>query len=80
MDYRCFNKANHRDQFSLPFIDQVLDNLTGKKYFSFIYGFSGYNQIQIAKEDQEKITFTCASGTFSYQVFPFGLCNSPTTF
>jgi len=60
VDYRALNKATHRDHFSLPFIDQVLDTLAGKKYFSFLDGFSGYNQIQIAEEDQEKTTFTCA--------------------
>jgi len=43
-------------------------------------GFSGYNQIQIAPEDQDKTTFTCAWGDFSYRVLPFQLCNAPTTF
>jgi len=45
VEYRALNKATHRDHFPLPFIDQVLDNLVGKKYLSFIDGFSGYNQI-----------------------------------
>jgi hypothetical protein len=31
-------------------------------------------------EDQEKTTFTCPWGTYAYRVFPFGLCNAPTTF
>ena len=43
-------------------------------------GFSGYNQIQIALEDQDKTTFTCPWGTFAYTVLPFGLCNAPDTF
>ena len=42
--------------------------------------FIGYNQINIAPEDQEKMTFTCPWGTFSYQVLPFGLCNAAATF
>ena len=46
----------------------------------FLDGFSGYNQIQIALEDQDKTTFTCPWGTFSYKVLPFGLCNAPNTF
>jgi len=41
---------------------------------------SGYNQIEIALEDQEKTTFTCPFGTFAYQRMPFGLCNAPATF
>jgi hypothetical protein len=80
VDFRELNKATHRDYFPLPFIDQVLDTLSGKKYFSFLDGFSGYNQIQIAPEDQEKTTFTCPWGTYAYRVLPFGLCNAPTTF
>ena len=48
VDYRELNKATQKDHFPLPFIDQVLDTLAGKKFFSFLDGFSGYNQIQIA--------------------------------
>ena len=80
VDYRELNKATQKDHFPLPFIDQVLDTLAGKKFFSFLDGFSGYNQIQIAPEDQDKTTFTCPWGTFSYRVLPFGLCNSCATF
>ena len=80
VDYRELNKATQKDQFPLPFIDQVLDNLSGKKQFSFLEGFSGYNQIQIALEDQDKTTFTCPWGTFAYTVLPFGLCNALDTF
>ncbi|XP_048432059.1 uncharacterized protein LOC125473373, partial [Pyrus x bretschneideri] len=43
-------------------------------------GYSGYNQIVIAPDDQEKTTFTCPFGTFAYRRMPFGLCNAPTTF
>ena len=51
VDFRELNKDTLRDYFPLPFIDQVLDTLSGNKYFSFLYGYSGYNQIQIALED-----------------------------
>ena len=51
VDYRAINKATKKDHFSLPFIDQVLDTLVGKKIFSFLDGFSGYNKIYIAPED-----------------------------
>jgi hypothetical protein len=80
VDYRALNKATQKDHFPLPFIDQVLDNLAGKKIFSFLDGFSGYNHIKIAPQDQDKTTFTSPWGTFSYKVLPFGLCNAPTTF
>jgi hypothetical protein len=79
-DYIELNKETLRDHFPLPFIDQVLDSLAGKKYFSFLYEFSGYNQINKALENQDKTTFTCPWGTYAYKVLPFGLCNAPTTF
>jgi hypothetical protein len=42
VDFRELNKATYRDYFLLPFIDQVLDTLSGKRHFSFLDGFSGY--------------------------------------
>ncbi|KAJ9536802.1 hypothetical protein OSB04_un000026 [Centaurea solstitialis] len=42
-------------------------------------GYSGYNQIVIAPDDQEKTTFTCPYGTFAFRRMPFGLCNAPAT-
>ncbi|GJW62931.1 reverse transcriptase domain-containing protein [Tanacetum coccineum] len=45
-----------------------------------VYGFSGYFQIPIDPQDQEKTTFTCPYGTFAYRRMPFGLCNAPGTF
>ena len=80
MDYRELNRATLKDHFPLPFIDQVLDSLAGKNFFSFLDGFSGYNQIKIALEDQDKTTFTCPWGTYAYNVLPFGLCNAPAAF
>ncbi|RVW32099.1 Retrovirus-related Pol polyprotein from transposon 17.6 [Vitis vinifera] len=41
---------------------------------------TGYFQIEIDLEDQEKTTFTCPFGTFAYRRMPFGLCNVPATF
>ena len=79
MEYIELNKATLKDYFPLPFIDQVLDTLAGKKCFSFLDGFSGYNQIQIAPEDQDKTTFTYPWGTYAYRVLSFGLCNALAT-
>ena len=80
MDYRKLNKATRKDHFPLPFIDQMLDRLAGRTYYCFLNGYSGYNQIAIAPEDQEKTTFTCPYGTFAFRRMPFGLCNAPATF
>ncbi|KAL4367449.1 hypothetical protein GQ457_05G022120 [Hibiscus cannabinus] len=80
MDYRKLNKATRKDHFPLPFIDQMLDRLAGKQFYCFLDGYSGYNQIAIAPEDQSKTTFTCPYGTFAFRQMPFGLCNAPATF
>ena len=80
MDYRKLNKATRKDHFPLPFIDQMLDRLAGKEYYCFMDGYSGYNQIAIAPEDQEMTTFTCPYGTFAFRRMPFELCNAPATF
>ena len=80
VNYRELNKATQKDHFPFLFINQVLDTLADKKFFSFLDSFSGYNQIQISPEDQDKTIFTCPCGTFSYRVLPFGLCNAPATF
>ncbi|KAL4290053.1 hypothetical protein GQ457_14G014830 [Hibiscus cannabinus] len=80
MDYRKLNKATRKYHFPLPFIDQMLDRLAGKQFYCFLDGYSGYNQIAIAPEDQSKTTFTCPYGTFAFRRMPFGLCNAPATF
>ncbi|KAL4361133.1 hypothetical protein GQ457_04G020720 [Hibiscus cannabinus] len=80
MDFRKLNKATRKDHFPLPFIDQMLDRLAGKQFYCFLDGYSGYNQIAIAPEDQSKTTFTCPYGTFAFHRMPFGQCNAPATF
>ncbi|GJX08218.1 reverse transcriptase domain-containing protein [Tanacetum coccineum] len=80
IDYRKLNEATAKDHFPLPFMDQMLERLAGNKYFCFLDGFSGYFQIPIDPNDQEKTTFTCPFGTYAYRRMPFGLCNAPATF
>ena len=58
----------------------MVERLFGYDYYCFLNGYSGYNQIPIASEDQEKTTFTYPYGTFAYRQMPFGLCNAPATF
>jgi len=80
IDYRKLNTATRKDYFSLPFIDQILEQLAGHAYYYFLDWYLGYNQIVIAPEDQEKITFSCPYDTFSYRRMRFGLCNTLATF
>ena len=58
----------------------MLDKLAELEYYYFLYGYLGYNQITISPEDQEKTTFTCSYGPFSFRRMPFGLCNALGTF
>ncbi|KAL4291229.1 hypothetical protein GQ457_14G014460 [Hibiscus cannabinus] len=76
VDYRDLNRASPKDNFPLPHIDTLVDNTSGNSWFSFMDGFSGYNQIKMHPEDMEKTTFVTMWGTFCYQVIPFGLKNA----
>ena len=80
INYRKLNTATRKDHYPLPFIDQMLDRLARHSHYRFIDGYSGYNKISIASEDQDKSTFTCPYGTFAFRRMPFGLCNAPATF
>nr|GFC68371.1 reverse transcriptase domain-containing protein [Tanacetum cinerariifolium] len=73
------NDATRKDHFLLPFMEQMLERLAGNEFYCFLDGFSGYFQILIDPQDQEKTTLTCPYGTFAYHRMPFGLCNAPGT-
>ena len=57
VDFRDLNKANLKDDFSLPHIDMLVDSTTNHSMLSFMDGFFGYNQILMAPEDMEKMSF-----------------------
>jgi hypothetical protein len=57
VDYRNLNKVGPKDDFSLPHIDLLVDNIAGQEMMSFMNDFSSYNQIHLAKKDTEKISF-----------------------
>src|SRR4030043_832453 len=80
VDYRDLNKASPKDDFPLPHIDVLVDSTAKSKVFSFMDGFSGYNQIKMAAEDKEKTSFITPWGTFCYVVMPFGLKNAGATY
>ncbi|XP_019091121.1 PREDICTED: uncharacterized protein LOC109128720 [Camelina sativa] len=80
IDYKKLNSASRKDHFLLPIIDQMLERLANHTHYCFLDGYSGFFQIPIHPNDQEKTTFTCPYGTFAYRRMPFGLCNDPATF
>ena len=79
-DYRKMNAVTKKDYFPLPFTDNILDAVVGHECYSFLDGFSGYNQVKIAKRDPLKTTFTTDWETYAYTMMPFGLCNAPAMF
>ena len=71
IDYRKLNAVTRKDHFPLPFIDQMLERLAGRPYYCFLDGYSGYFQMAIVVEDQEKTTFTCPFGCISQDAIWF---------
>ncbi|GKF12288.1 hypothetical protein Tco_0050214 [Tanacetum coccineum] len=68
IDYRKLNDATSKDHFPLSFMDQMLERLAGNEYYYFLDGFSGYFQIPIDPQDEEKTTF--------HDIMPFDACLS----
>ncbi|GJT25258.1 reverse transcriptase domain-containing protein [Tanacetum coccineum] len=73
-------RSNHKRSLPFAIYGSNVRKLAGNKYFYFLDGFSGYFQIPIDPNDEEKTTFTCSFGTYTYRRMPFGLCNAPATF
>ena len=78
--FRNLNGVTRKDHFPLSFIYQMLERLAGHEYFCCLDGYSGFLQIPIHPDDQDKTTFTCPYGTFAYKRLAYGLCNAPPTF
>ena len=80
IDFTDINKACPKDSFPLPRIDLIVDATAGHELLSFMDAFSGYNQISMDPNDQEKTSFVTAQGTYCYRVMPFGLKNAGATY
>ncbi|XP_038716417.1 uncharacterized protein LOC120009784 [Tripterygium wilfordii] len=80
IDFTDLNKACQKDPFPLPHIDMMVDATAGHELLSFMDAFSGYNQILMHLEDQEKMAFITERGIYCYKVMPIGLKNAGATY
>ena len=76
VDFRNLTKARPKDDFPLPHIDVIVDSAASSAIYSFMDGFSGYNQIMMVVMDNIKTTFITEWGMYCYKVMPFGLKNA----
>ena len=80
INYTDLNKACPKDPFALPRIDQIIDSTAGCELLCFLDAYSGYHQIKMKEEDQEKTSFITPFGAFCYTPMPFGSKNAGATY
>ncbi|KII62204.1 Retrovirus-related Pol polyprotein from transposon 17.6 [Thelohanellus kitauei] len=82
VDFRSLNAITIKDEYSLPLIDSILDQLSGCRFFSTLDMQNGYWQIPIKEADKQKTGFCPGPGMghYEFNVLPFGLANAPATF
>ena len=80
IDYRPLNAVTKPDLFPLPRIDDILDQIGKSRFFSTLNLASGYWQIRVRADSQEKTAFITNQGLYEFRVMPFGLTNAPAVF
>ena len=80
VDYRKLNKITKPIAQPIPLIDDIINRLSGAKYFSSLDLKSGYWQVKMNEADKEKTAFTCHKGLLNFKVMPFGLSQAPAIF
>lgn len=80
VDYRGLNQVTVKNRYPLPRIDDLMDQLSGAKFFSSLDLLHGYYQLGLKEEEIPKTAFITPFGLYEYTVMPFGLTNAPSVF
>lgn len=80
IDYRPLNSKARRDNYPIPRIDEILDNLSNSKVFTTLDATSVFHQIGLSEDSKEKTAFAWKNGLYQFTRMPFSLCNAPATF
>jgi hypothetical protein len=80
VDFTYLNKACKKDDFPLERVDKIVDDAANSEMLSLLDMFSGYHQIRVRREDEEKTSFITPFGTFYFMRMPEGLKNARCTF
>ena len=79
VDFRPLNAITVVDDYPLPRIGEMIDQVGKATIFSKLDLHSGFHQIRVVEEDIPKTAFKTKFGSYHYKVMPFGLCNAPAT-
>jgi len=80
MDYHKLNRQTVKNNYPLPLITELVDNMGSKQVFTKIDLWWSYNNMCIKEENEWKVAFTTHVGPFEPVVMFFGMTNSPATF